>query len=214
MELFRRYFKLIGLNSRIRGAFQSHHFKGDYSVVQFILVFIALWLTGGLRLKHVQYLGCDPLVERLCGLQSLPSDRTISRWLKQFTNDSLQALIELNSEIVVEKLVELELPRITVEFDGTVLSTGDTVGWVARGYNPMNRHAKSYFPLLCHIAQTGHFIRVQNRPGNVHDGKSQALLIIKETIQRLRSQFPNAIIEARLDSAFFREDILKYFLAL
>lgn len=212
LELFRRYFNLISLNSRVRKAFQRHHFSGDYSVIQFILVFIALWLTGGRRLKHVKYLGCDPLVERLCGLKSLPSDRTISRWLKQFTNDSLQALIELNSELVTEKLVELELPRITVEFDGTVLSAGDTVGWAARGYNPMNRHAKSYFPLLCHIAQTGHFIRVQNRPGNVHDGKSQALLIIKETIRRLRQQFPNAIIEARLDSAFFREDILKYFL--
>ena len=213
LELFRRYFSLIELNSRIRKSFQRFEFSGDYSVTQVILVFIALWLTGGRRLSHIKYLGCDPLVERLCGLNSLPSDRTVSRWLKQFTNDSLQALIELNSGIVTQKMGELGLPRITAELDGTVLSTGDTVAWAARGYNPMNRHAKSYFPLLCHIAQTGHFIRVQNRPGNVHDGKSQALTIMKEVVGQLRQKFPYAILEFRLDSAFFREDIIKYLLS-
>ena len=77
----------------------------------------------------------------------------------------------------------------------------------------MNRHAKSYFPLLCHIAQTGHFIRVQNRPGNVHDGKSQALIVMKEAVRQLKEKFPRAVIEFRLDSAFFREDILKYLLS-
>jgi len=213
LELFRKYFAIIGLNSRIRKSFQRFEFSGDYSITHFILVFISLWLTGGRRLSHIKYLGCDPLVERLCGLKSLPADRTVSRWLRQFTNDSLQALVELNSQIVVEKLAELELPRLTVELDGTVLSTGDTVAWAARGYNPMNRHAKSYFPLLCHIAQTGHFIRVQNRPGNVHDGKSRALVVMKEVVRQLKEKFPGAVIEFRLDSAFFREDILKYLLS-
>jgi hypothetical protein len=184
---------------------------GDYSVVQLIMIFIALWLTGGRRLRHIPFISEDPLVQRLCGLKSLPSDRTVSRWLGQFTNDALQMLIALNSEIVTEKLRAMNLARVTLDFDGTVLSCGDKVKWAARGYNPHNRHAKSLYPLLCHVAQTGHFLRVQNRPGDVHDSK-RALEIIKAAVAEIRKALPHAIIEARFDSAFFNEDIIKYLL--
>lgn len=211
LELFRRYFSLIGLNSRIRQAFAGHSIAGDYSVVQLIMVFISLWLVGGRRLRHIPFMAEDPLVQRLCGLKTLPSDRTVSRWLGQFTNDCLQALVSLNSEIVTEKLKAMNLARITLDFDGTVLSCGDKVKWAARGYNPHNRHAKSYYPLLCHVAQTGHFLRIQNRPGDVHDSK-RALELIKAAVQEIRRNLPAAVIEIRLDSAFFKEHIIKYLL--
>jgi len=211
LEFFRRYFTLIKLNSRIRRAFAGSGLSGDYSVVHLIMVFIALWLTGGRRLRHIPFISEDPLVQRLCGLKSLPSDRTVSRWLGQFTNDALQALITLNSQIVTEKLRAMNLARVTLDFDGTALSCGDKVKWAARGYNPHNRHSKSLYPLLCHVAQTGHFLRVQNRPGDVHDSK-RALEIIKAAVEEIRKALPSAIIEARFDAAFFHEDIIKYLL--
>lgn len=211
LELFRRYFSLISLNSQIRKAFAGYSLSGDYTAVHLILVFIALWLTGGRRLRHIPFISEDPLVQRLCGLKTLPSDRTVSRWLGQFTNDSLQALISLNSEIVSEKLVAMSLPRVTLDFDGTVLSCGNQIKWAARGYNPKNRLSKSFYPLLCHVAQTGHFLRVQNRPGDVHDS-NRSLEIIKASVEQIRRVLPRAIIEVRLDSAFFKEDVIKYLL--
>lgn len=210
LELFRRYFALIGLNSRIRSAFQRYNLKGDYSVVHVIMVLIALWLTGGRRLRHIPFIAEDPLVQRLCGLRDrLPSDRSVSRWLGQFTNDALQCLVSLNSEIVGLKLQALKLARVTLDFDGTVLSCGDKVKWAARGYNPHNRHAKSLYPLLAHVAQTGHVLRVLNRPGDRHDS-NRALEVIRASVAEIRKTLPDAIIEVRLDSAFFREDIIKY----
>jgi hypothetical protein len=210
LELFKRYFRIIGLNRRIGRAFQGRELSGDYSVVDCILTFIALSLVGGSRLRHIAYIGQDPLVQRLCELSTLPCDTTLSRWLKQFTNDSLQALVSLNSEIVFEKLKELELATITLDFDGTVLSTGNKVQWAFRGYNPQNRHAKSYFPLLCHVAQTGHFLQVRNRPGNIHDSKCGALDVIKECVAQVREKMPGVRIEIRMDAAFFQEEILHY----
>jgi len=210
LELFRRYFALIGLNSRVRQAFARHRLVGDYSVSHFIMVFIALWLTGGRRLRHIPFIAEDPLVQRLCGLRDrLPSDRSVSRWLAQFTNDALQCLVSLNAEIVGLKLQALDLARVTLDFDGTVLSCGDKVKWAARGYNPHNRHSKSLYPLLAHVAQTGHVLRVLNRSGDVHDSK-RALEVIKASVAEIRKILPQAIIEVRLDSAFFREEIIKY----
>jgi len=209
LELFRRYFRIIGLNARIRRAFREHQLKGDYGLVSFILVFIALWLTGGRRLRHIGFLRDDPLVKRLCGLAQMPSDRSASRWLKQFTNDSLQALVSLNAELVTEKLKALDLPRLTLDFDGSVLTTGQTVSWAFRGYNPHKRYAPSYYPLLCHIAQTGHFLQVKNRPGNVHDSKG-ALGVIRSCIEQLSSTLPGIKLEVRLDAAFFQRPILDW----
>ena len=71
-----------------------------------------------------------------------------------------------------------------------------------------NRHARSYFPLLCHIAQSGHFLWVQNRPGNVHDGYSGAVKRIRQCIHLIRKALPKAKVEVRLDSAFFTQKIL------
>jgi hypothetical protein len=178
--------------------------------VDVILVLIAIWLVGGDRLRHVRWIGSDPLVQRLCELSKLPSDRTISRWLSQFTNDSLQALVTLNSEIVFEKLKSMSLGTITLDFDGTVLSCGNKVKWAFRGYNPQRRYSKSYFPLLCHVAQTGHFLQVKNRPGNIHDSKCGALAVMKDCVRQIREQLPGIRIEVRMDAAFFQESILRY----
>jgi hypothetical protein len=210
LELFKRYFRLIGLGKRVSQAFRDHEMRGDYGVVDMVLVVMAIWLVGGDRLYHVSWIAQDPLVKRLCELSRLPSDRTISRWLTQFTHDSLQALVTLNSEIVCEKLKELGYGTITLDFDGTVLSTGDKVSWAFRGYNPHNRHAKSYYPLLCHVAQTGHFLQVRNRPGNIHDGKSFALEVMKSCVRQIRAELPGVRIEIRMDSAFFQEEILSF----
>jgi hypothetical protein len=135
----------------------------------------------------------------------------VSRWLGQFTVDALQALVALNSEIVTEKLRDLSLARVTLDFDGTVLSCGDKVKWAARGYNPHNRHSKSLYPLLCHVAQTGHFLRVLNRPGDVHDSK-RALQVVKAAVAEIRRALPIAIVEVRMDAAFFQEEVIKYLL--
>lgn len=65
-----------------------------------------------------------------------------------------------------------------------------------------------------HLAQTGHFLKVKNRPVNVHDGKSGALKTIKAAIDEVNSKLgKNINIETRMDSAFFKEDILKYLLS-
>jgi hypothetical protein len=210
LELFKRYFRLISLNNRVGGAFREHELGGDYQAVDVILVLIAIWLCGGDRLRHVRWIASDPLVQRLCELSRLPSDRTLSRWLSQFTNDCLQALVSLNSEIVFEKLGQMGLGTITLDFDGTVLSTGNKVKWAFRGYNPQRRYAKSYFPLLCHVAQTGHFLQVKNRPGNIHDSKGGALAVIKDCVAQIRENLPGVKLEIRMDAAFFQEPILRY----
>ncbi len=208
LELLRRYFRLLDLHRRIRQAFSAYGLGGDYGCGRLVLLVIALLVVGGRRLEHLRYLARDPLVARLCGLARIPADRTVVNWLKQFTQEGLQAVITLNSALLYEQIERLGLSRLTIDVDGTVIRTGGQVAWAFRGFNPHHRKDPSYYPLLAHLAQTGQILRLRNRPGNVHDSKG-AEAFLRDLLRELRARFGRRLpLEFRMDAAFFQREIL------
>ena len=204
----RRYFHLIELKARIRGALGKHA-GGDYGGTHLVLLVIGLLVVGARRLQHLRYLANDSLFARFCGLARIPSDRTVVNWLKQFTQASLRALMRLNSELLYEQIQKLGLRRLTIDLDGTVIRTGGKVAWALRGFNPHHPKDPSYYPLLAHLAQTGQILRLKNRPGNVHDSKG-AERFVRELIGEIRARLGRALtLEFRMDAAFFQQNLLK-----
>jgi hypothetical protein len=117
--------------------------------------------------------------------------------------------VEINSEIVCEAIEREQLGRLTVDVDGRVITTGATVAWAFRGFNPHHRKEPSYYPILAHLAQTGHILRVKNRPGNVHDSKG-AVSFLRDLIEDLRVRLGRSMpLEFRMDGAFFQREILE-----
>jgi hypothetical protein len=207
LELFNRYFRKRSVVARLRRALAA--IPSDYGSARLALLIVALFYVGARRLEHLRYLAGDPLIARFCGLARLPTARTLSNWLKQFTQATLAPLMELNHDLVVETLAACRLPRLTIDVDGTVVCTGAQVQWAFRGFNPHHRKHLSYYPLLAHVAQTGHILRIKNRPGNVHDSK-QAVAFMRELIDSLRAGLGRALpLEFRMDAAFFQRDILR-----
>jgi hypothetical protein len=207
LELVRRYVRNLAIVARLRVALAA--IPSDYGSARLALLVMALFYVGARRLEHLQYLVGDTLVARFCGLARLPAARTVSNWLKQFTQATLAPLVELNHDLVIETLGAWRLPRLTIDVDGTVLCTGAQVQWAFRGFNPHHRKHLSYYPLLAHIAQTGHILRLKNRPGNVHDSK-QAVAFVRELIDSVRAGLGRALpLEFRMDAAFFQREILR-----
>ena len=206
LELFSRYFRKLEVVARLRRALAE--LPSDYGSARLALLLLGLFHVGARRLEHLQYLVGDPLIARFAGLARLPTARTLSNWLKQFTQTTLVPLVELNHDLVVESLAACRLPRLTIDVDGTVVCTGAQVQWAFRGFNPHHRKHSSYYPLLAHVAQTGHIPRFKNRPGNVHDSK-QAVAFVRELIDSVRASLGRALpLEFRMDAAFFQRDIL------
>lgn len=209
LELIRRYFRLINLGRTVRSAFARHNVGGDYRAIDMILVIVVLILVGGRRLDHLNYLCEDPLVKRFCGLLRLPRERSVARWLKRFTHKSLEALVEINGQMVCEAIEKEKLGRLTLDIDGSVITTGASVAWAFRGFNPHHRKNPSYYPILAHLAQTGHILRVKNRPGNVHDSKG-AVAFLRDLIDDLRMRLGRVLpLEFRMDGAFFQREIIE-----
>ena len=207
LELFRRYVRRLALRRRLHTACAA--LGGDYSGARLALLVLALLYVGARRLEHLRYLAGDPLVRRFCGLARVPTARTVANWLRRFTQETLRPLVQLNQDLVLDAVAKLRLPRLTLDVDGTVVRTGATVAWAFRGFNPHHRKDRSYYPLLAHIAQTGHILRLKNRPGNVHDSK-QATAFLRETIDAVRARLGRGLpVEFRMDAAFFQRDVLR-----
>jgi hypothetical protein len=144
------------------------------------------------------------------GLRRLPDVSTISRALSQMKNDSAENLRQLSRTLVIEGLQREQLPRITLDFDGSVLSTKGHAEGTAVGFNKKKKGSRSYYPLFCTVAQTGQFFDLHHRPGNVHDsnGADQFML---DCLAEATSGLKKTIFESRVDSAFFNQTVLSIF---
>jgi hypothetical protein len=209
LELFRQFLHSLDFAGRLRRHLRACDPGGDFSSLNIIRLLLAMFLVGGSRLRHVAYLANDPLVLRFSGLPILPGERTLSRWLSRCSVAVRSALQALNAEILAVTLEPLKLARLTADVDGTVISTGLKVERAFRGYNPHRRKVPSYYPITAYLPQTNQFLRVQNRSGNVHDGKA-SLPFLRDLFAQLRQIAPKALLEVRLDGAFFRKEIVAF----
>lgn len=209
LELYRHYLKVSGIRELMQTTLTKHLPGTDYGRVPMVLLLLALLVIGGRRLRHLDYCKEDPMVERFCSLNQLPSARTVSRWLGRFTMESVEGLRELNRKVTRSMLQDLSLPRLTIDIDGSVISTGMQTQGAERGYNPHRRKVPSYYPISAYEANSGIVLDVLNRSGNVHDGKASPAFIKRVLTQCEMNAGRQGVREIRLDGAFFRREILE-----
>jgi hypothetical protein len=208
MEFVRRWLHRDGLCALLRRELAPALPPTDYGVLGLVLVVVALLLSGGRRLRHLRYLDRDPIVRRFCGLRHLPTARTVGRWLAAFRAPHLRRLQWVNALVAARAIRQTSQRRLTIDVDGSVVSTGLHVAWAQRGYNPHRRKVPSYYPITAYEAQSGQVLRVQNRPGNIHDGKA-ALPFLRALLHQVRATLGRSYaLEFRMDGAFFRRDVV------
>jgi hypothetical protein len=207
LELIGRFFRRLNFKSglrRVQGALPA----SDFGSVPMVLLVLVMLITGARRVRHVGYVEGDPLVKRVCGLGRMPTQHTLGRWLRAFDDRGVKALHGVNERLVGEIINGSGLRRLTLDVDGSVVSTGLKVEGARRGFNPHRRKVPSYYPITAYEANTGLVLRVQNRAGNVHDGKGSVEFLedlfgqLEETLERRHR------LEMRMDGAFFRADVI------
>jgi hypothetical protein len=164
-------------------------------------------LLGCRELRDSRAYQDDPLVKRVLGLKRLPDVSTLSRMLKEADPKSVERLRALLREMVLKRLRFLGLALVTMDFDGSVQSTGRRAEGTAVGFNKKKKGARSYYPLFCTIAQTGQVFDFLHRSGNVHDSHGAREFILA-CLAAVREALPQARLEVRMDSAFFSDEII------
>jgi len=210
LELFSRYLRATEFNRVVRDAFAGTPAWGDFGAVAMVRLVIGLLVVGGRRLRHLAFVQDDPLFQRFCELRVVPTARTLSRWLQTFTMATVASVQQINTVVVARVLATLGVRTWTIDVDGVVVSTGLEVERAFRGFNPHHRKVPSYYPIMAHLAETTHVLRVKNRSGNVHDGKA-GLPFLRDLWTQLSTLLPRGgTVRFRMDGAFFRQDVLQW----
>lgn len=207
LVLFQALFNRLGLKEQLTGCFRHLKVSPIFGHGLTVLLLIVHLLLGYRRLQDMRYYKDDPMVRRLLGIARLPDVATVSRTLAGMDSRSVDKLRRLNRQQVLQRLDDLGLARITLDFDGSVLATGRFAEGTAVGFNRKKKGQRSYYPLFCTLAQTGQVFDVWHRPGNVHDSNGAQAFIL-ECVQEIRAVLPRAKIEVRMDSAFFSDAII------
>ncbi len=204
--VFQHFFSFIGIKERLWGCFR--HLKGSpiYSHHVLMMLLVVHLIIGHRRLRDVDYYRDDEMVKRVLGLKRLPDVSTLSRSLRSADEVSVEKVRSESTNLVIERLLAEGLSRVTLDFDGSVLSTGRHAEGTAVGFNKKKKGARSYYPLFCTVAQTDQVLDVHHRHGNVHDSNG-ADAFIGQCLHSVRSALPRINIETRIDSAFFNEII-------
>lgn len=169
--VFQKLFNELSLKARLGRCFAHRSSNPVYPSATLVLLLIVHLLLGYRQLRHLSYYRDDPLVLRLLGLTRLPHVATVSRQLSALDDTSVCHVEQLQQHLVLEQLASLALARVTLDFDGSVISTCRHAEGVATGWNRKKRGQRSYYPLLCNVAQTAQVLAVKHRSGNVHDSR-------------------------------------------
>jgi hypothetical protein len=205
--VFQKLFAKLNLKERLRRCCAHLSENNLYHPAVIVQLLIVHLLLGFRKLRDVEFYEDDPLIKRVLGLKVLPDVSTISRALMEYDDRAIEAHQQLNREQVISRVEREGWRRITVDFDGSVLSTKKHAEGTAVGFNKQKKGARSYYPLYCTIAQTGQVFDVLHRSGNVHDSKG-AVAFVRQCIDRIRESLPGVIIEIRMDSAFFSDEMV------
>jgi hypothetical protein len=207
LVVFQKFFQLIALKTRLQKCFRHLSQGKVFDRATIFMQLVVHLLLGFRELRDVSHYQDDPLVQRVLGLKHLPDVATVSRMLKEADQHSVDKLRGLLTEMVLERIGALALPRVTLDFDGSVQSTSRRAEGTAVGFNKKKKGARSYYPLFCTLAQTGQVLSFLHRSGNVHDSNGAREFIL-HCVQQVRGTLPGVIIEIRMDSAFFSDEIV------
>jgi hypothetical protein len=207
LVIFQQLFLRLRIKRRLRACFAHLRQSATYRAHDVVLWLVVHVLLGFRKLRDRDYYHEDPMVRRILGLNRLPDVATVSRTLSTLDQQAVAAYRAMSRDLVLDRLESEQLSRVTLDFDGSVLSTGRHAEGTAIGFNKKKKGARSYYPLFCTVAQTAQILDLHHRPGNVHDSNG-AQPFIASCVEEVKGRLPQAALETRVDSAFFDEDQL------
>jgi Transposase DDE domain group 1 len=207
--LFQSLFQKLNLRDQLCRCFEHRPERLVVGFSTIVLITIVHLMLGFRRLRDIERYRDDPVVLRTLGLRRIPNVSTVCRSLARTDRSSVENVRLLSREYVVSRLDAEKFSRLTLDFDGSVISTGKIAEGTAVGYNNKRKGERSYYPLLCTVAQTAQVLDVFHRSGNVHDSH-KAIEFMKGCIEAVRTRLPGVILESRKDAAFFSEKMVNF----
>jgi hypothetical protein len=173
--------------------------------VDYLLALLNGLLLGHGRQCDIASLRDDPGALFALGFDKLPSQASLSRFLRRCTKSVAKQILGVNRELLHK--VRSQRVSATIDLDAEIVSTRGNPAGADFGYNPKRRGAKSYCKVLGFWGETRDILDAQLRPG------SEATLsgkLATATYRAARRALPRGIRRLRLraDAGFYSHEFL------
>lgn len=205
MSLMKRFIDKLGIREKLEElSIREKGSNRSYSSTQIIESFwLSIW-TGASRYIHADWLRYDKTLQQIFGWNKMPSQSTYSRFFGKFSQSR-------NTEVFPELqkwfMDQIQIEKITLDLDSTVITRYGEQEGSAKGYNPQKRGRNSHHPLIAFISQTRMVANAWLRPGNTADS-SNCKAFLEETFEEILKEKRVGLIRA--DSGFYTDEILSY----
>ena len=141
--IFQAFFSKLDLKNKLKKCFehiQCNSVIGAHVVTLILIVHLTL---GFRHLREVERYKDDPIVLRALGLRRFPDVATLSRTMAIVDERSIEEIKNLNLQLILDWLGKIGIKRITLDFDGSVPSTGRYAEGTAVGFNKKKKGQRS-----------------------------------------------------------------------
>jgi len=200
--LWRRFLDKLKMPQRL-GQIQMAWAGRKFSGACYLMSMLVGQLLGSQRQSEVAQLRDDPGALLALGLEMVPSQSALSRFLAGCEQAVAEQLLTLNRQLV-QKL-RCNLGSATIDLDGQIVSTRGEPEGANFGYNPKRRGCKSYFVLMGFLGEVRDVLTAALYPGSKQTVSAEMAI---EAYQQSRKALGARTKRLRLraDSAFFSEE--------
>jgi len=201
--LIQRFCNKLDLRRRLKRTLSAAPEWSDFDPVDLILMLLFLLIAGVQRINKSNKLQYDGFFLSLLGLEALPDESSIRRFLKRLSPQAIRQLVCLHDSLRSE-LFCIPSPRTSLTFhlDSVVLTLWGKQQGARLGYNPKARGRRSYHPILCFEEHGQEFWHGSLRPGDAASNTG-ARSFVQRCLQKVPSHVARSRIRILADAGFF-----------
>jgi hypothetical protein len=202
--LWRKFIRKMGVIKLLSGV-QVQWGGWRFVPVDYLHAMMLGLLLGLGRQCEIARLRADPGALLAAGLDKLPSQASLSRFLRRCTKRAARQVLAVNRELL--QAMRPQRVSATIDLDAEIVSTRGNPAGADFGYNPKRRGAKSYCKVLGFWGETRDILEAQLRPGSEATLSAQR---VKAVYRAARRALPKSIRRLRLraDAGFYSHEFL------
>ncbi|MGA2749216.1 MAG: IS1380 family transposase [Verrucomicrobiota bacterium] len=201
--LIQRFCNKLDFRRRLQRLWRAAPDWSEFNPVDMIVLLLFLLIVGVQRVNKSDKLQYDGFFLALLGLEKLPDQSTLRRFLQRLSPDAIRQLVRLHDQFRAELfLFPKARTSLVFHLDSVVLTLYGKQQGAHCGYNPKAKGRPSYHPILCFEGHGQEFWHASLRPGDAGSNTGA-----RHFVQRCLEKVPSSIARTRIrflaDAGFF-----------
>jgi hypothetical protein len=201
--LIQRFCNKLGFRRRLQRRWRAAPDWAEFDPLDLVLLLVFLLVAGVQRINKTDKLQYDGFFLALLGLEQVPNETTLRRFLQRLSPAAIRQLVRLHDQFR-QDLFGLPQPRSSLVFhlDSVVLTLYGKQQGARRGYNPKARGRPSYHPILCFEGHGQEFWHGSLRPGDA-GSNTGARHFVRRCLEKVPASVARSRIRFLADAGFF-----------